>query len=90
MWPVSILDMNLSMARLDGVKCHPQSLQDPTAIGSILTVKHSGYFKNGTLRNGRNNRTSEPKFPNGSLCGCIDIVWLILVIRTELAYCIQS
>src|SRR6185437_11300147 len=29
----------------------PQILDSPPTIGSLLTVKHSGYFKNGALRN---------------------------------------
>ncbi len=33
------------------VKCHTQELLDiPPSIGSFLTVKHSGFLKNGTLR----------------------------------------
>ena len=33
------------------VKCHTQQVLDvPPPIGSLLTVKHSGFLKNGTLR----------------------------------------
>jgi hypothetical protein len=33
------------------VKCHTQQvLDDPPPIGSLLTIKHSGFLKNGTLR----------------------------------------
>jgi hypothetical protein len=33
------------------VKCHTQHVLDvPPPIGSLLTVKHSGFLKNGTLR----------------------------------------
>ena len=34
------------------VKCHTQQILDqPPPIGSILTIKHSGFLKNGTLKN---------------------------------------
>ncbi len=33
------------------VGCHPEVVDVPPKIGSLITVKHSGYFKNGALRN---------------------------------------
>src|SRR4051794_29206187 len=32
------------------ISCSSQVLEDPPAIGSVLTVKHNGCYKNGTLR----------------------------------------
>src|SRR5688572_26476968 len=33
------------------IGCFHNTLENPPAIGSVVTVKHSGTFSNGTLRN---------------------------------------
>ena len=32
------------------IGCYPQILEDPPPIGSVLTIKHFGYYQNGLLR----------------------------------------
>ena len=32
------------------VGCHSKIIYSPPPIGSLITVKHSGWYKNGTLR----------------------------------------
>jgi hypothetical protein len=42
------------LIRLNGatltVSCNDQVLDKPPKIGSIITVKHNGYYQNGTLK----------------------------------------
>jgi len=33
------------------IKCFYQVLREPPPLGSILTIKHNGHHKNGTLKN---------------------------------------